>query len=134
MSIYQDSVTLTKDNTTGWTDRVLLPRLGIEGELLLVQVREDASANDATAADIYILTADTAAPTDAQVVYKASAVALSGSATASSLNDAVGDDTPAAYVLSGLTDRLYAAANITATTGGGGATTSLYLKVQARGC
>ena len=110
---------------TGWVSAGL-PELGRFGRIHAVKLRCDATEDDGTAPVLYVARgAMSATPDDLDVFYQSAAIALSGSATAASLMDAL--PAPATYRVADLGD-LQVAANITA--GGSGATT-LWVEILA---
>jgi hypothetical protein len=93
---------------------VALPVLGTAGKVLSVQLREDASVAGASAGELFLTDGSASGPADAAIFYASGAVALSGSATAASLRDAIPGGVP--YKVNAIGD-LYACVNVTSGTG-----------------
>lgn len=130
--IKTQTVKLTKDETTGFTDVAEFDELGSSGMILNVIVREDATNDDGTAAVVYLADAAVAAdlasaPADEHSFYESAVITLAGSAKVASSID---PQSNAPYVVKP-GRKLRCVANVTATTGGGGASTDLYVTVRA---
>jgi len=129
MAIKQFTIKLERAGTTGWTAPVAVPGLKSAGQLLGVQVREDPTLDDATAATVYLCDAEdgdlAAAPPDHQTFYESDSITLTGSAKAASkiepLTSAPYSTRPGSSIK--------VVANITATAGG--TTTELYVTIRA---
>ncbi len=124
------TVLLEKDETTGFTNVVALPEFVRAGMILAVQVREDATDKDATAATVYICDAEDGdlgtAPPDAQVFYESESIALTGSAKVASLIEPLSNSP----YKCGKGKALKCVANITATAGVSEASTKLHVHIR----
>jgi hypothetical protein len=123
-----NGVTLTKSGT-GYSSTVALTDLGTAGVLALVQLRLDATLDEGSTAILVISTSSTisAATIDEDIVYESDSFGMVGSATIASLIDNLYLTGRAVY-----TAALYVALNVTVA-GGGGASTSVEVKVTAVG-
>ncbi len=123
-------VTLVRDSaSTGWTDTERLSLLGRSGRILAVMLREDATEEYGSAANLYIAKASSSlssAPDDLDTFYSSGSLAVTDSATEASLMDAL--PVPSPYLVDAIGD-VRMAANITA--GSGSNDTHLHVVVYA---
>lgn len=103
-----ETVTVTLSRTAagvGFTNVEPLPTLGLQGRLLTVKARMDATNQSADAGTLYIADdALSSAPSDDVVFYESASIAFggAGSATDAALMDAL--DVPAPYRVSSVGD------------------------------